>query len=290
MSSSQQGGLGIPASHRTPSNPCWFGKWSTKSSKFPDLKPQRRASGAQTGQSHWRKVGKSLFQRFGFLCLLPGCDRGTFPVGIVPFWGSEVLPPLKSKKIHLFTLKKQVHFPQNTLTVPSSQNRCKSLEIFGISAPNSGGKVPDSFPKRKGRNNPQQGSKGPQSCQVCPCRATRGPSAASSRWLQVPLCPRAPSGCPSCQGEQRGRGVGAAVQVVEGLQRALGAVADVGELHRGPGRAKEQHSRSVFTTQFLFSQKKPKFLRVLVKKWELQHLEGVVCSIPCFTPLGWIKT
>lgn len=118
--------------------------------------------------------------------------------------------------------------------MPSFRNRCKPREIFGISAPNSGGKVPDSSPKRKGRNNSQQGSRRPQSCQVWPCRATHSPSAASLRWLRVPLCPRAPSGCPSCQGQQRGRGVGAAVQVVEGLQRALGAVANVGELHRGP--------------------------------------------------------
>lgn len=204
MSSSQQGGLGIPASHRTPSNPCWFGKWSTKSSKFPDLKPQRRASGAQTGQSHWRKVGKSLFQRFGFLCLLPGCDRGTFPVGIVPFWGPEVLPPLKSKKINLFTLKKQIHFPQNTLTVPSSQNRCKSLEIFGISAPNSGGKSSRFLPKKEGKEQPPAGlQRAPElpglSLQshsrslCCQFEVASGPSVPPGA-LRVPLVPGGAAG------------------------------------------------------------------------------------------------
>lgn len=67
------------------------------------------------------------------------------------------------------------------------------------------------------------------------------------------LCP---SGSPPGQGGQRGRGVGAAVQVVEGLQGALGAVPDVGELHRGPGRAKGEPSSFVFITQLLFSSKK----------------------------------
>lgn len=93
------------------------------------------------------------------------------------------------------------------------------------------------------------------------------------------------------RGGQRGRGVGAAVHVVEGLQGALGAAADVGQLHRGPGRAKRHCSTFGFITQLLFSSKKkpnqPKFLRVLVKRWELQPLEGG--STPYLPPWAGLK-
>lgn len=160
MSSSRQGGLGIPASHRTPSSPRCFGKWSTKSSKFPDFKPQGRASGCQRGRSHTGgKAGRINCKGLGSFASFQGGTEVHSWWEPSLFWGPERENKFtSSEKITSFSHKNQIHLHPDSAKLAE---QVQTLKIFAISALNSGGKVPESFPTRKGRSNPQQGSEEP---------------------------------------------------------------------------------------------------------------------------------
>lgn len=75
------------------------------------------------------------------------------------FWGPERENKFtSSEKITSFSHKNQIHLHPDSAKLAE---QVQTLKIFAISALNSGGKVPESFPTRKGRSKPQQGSEEP---------------------------------------------------------------------------------------------------------------------------------